>query len=91
MSAWTYRHSDGKAAAKIVPLRSRIPRWKGPGADSGEKHEPAGDINTVVVDSLKALDPEWPIREAEVERPRSLTSRYKYIALLAERTSHSLS
>jgi hypothetical protein len=24
------------------------------------------DINTVVVDSLKELDPEWPIREAEV-------------------------
>jgi hypothetical protein len=24
------------------------------------------DINTVVVDSLKALDPEWPIREADM-------------------------
>jgi hypothetical protein len=24
------------------------------------------DIDTVVVDSLKALDPEWPIREADV-------------------------
>jgi hypothetical protein len=22
------------------------------------------DIDTIVVDSLKALDPEWPIREA---------------------------
>jgi hypothetical protein len=42
--------------------RLRIP-WKGPGADSEEKHEPAGDIDTVVVDSLKALDPERPIRE----------------------------
>jgi hypothetical protein len=28
------------------------------------------DIDTVVVDSLKALDPEWPIREADVD-PRS--------------------
>jgi hypothetical protein len=28
------------------------------------------DIDTVVVDSLKALDPEWPIREADVH-PRS--------------------
>ena len=28
------------------------------------------DIDTVVVDSLKALDPEWPIREADVN-PRS--------------------
>ena len=34
-----------------------------PGADSEEKHEPVSDIDTVVVDSLKALDPEWPIRE----------------------------
>jgi hypothetical protein len=35
-------------------------------ADSEEKHEPAGDIDTVVVDSLKALDPERPIREADI-------------------------
>jgi hypothetical protein len=66
MSAWTYRSSDGKAARKIVPPRLRIPYWKGLGADSEEKHEPVSDIDTVVVDSLKALDPEWPIREADV-------------------------
>jgi len=36
---------------------------RAPGADSEEKHEPVSDIDTVVVDSLKALDPEWPIRE----------------------------
>jgi hypothetical protein len=35
-------------------------------ADSEEKHEPVSDIDTVVVDSLKALDPEWPIREADI-------------------------
>ena len=40
-------------------------RWKGLGADSEEKHEPASDIDTaVVVDSLKVLDPNRPIREA---------------------------
>jgi hypothetical protein len=38
--------------------------YKGLGADSEEKHEPASDIDTVVVDSLKALDPKRPIREA---------------------------
>src|SRR5262245_56322540 len=38
---------------------------RAPGADSEEKHEPASDIDTVAVDSLKALDPEWPIREAD--------------------------
>src|SRR5271169_6684773 len=66
MSAWTYCHSDGKAAPKIVPPRLRIPYWKGPGADSEEKHEPASDFDTAVVDSLKALDPERPIREADI-------------------------
>jgi hypothetical protein len=66
MSAWSCRSIDGKAAHKIVPPRPRIPCWKGPGADSEEKHEPASDIDTAVVDSLKALDPEWPIREADM-------------------------
>jgi hypothetical protein len=37
-------------------------------ADSGEKHEPVGDIDTAEVDSLKALDPNRPIREADVPR-----------------------
>jgi hypothetical protein len=66
MSAWTYCLQDGKAAPKIVPPRSRIPCWKGLGADSEEKHEPASDIDTVVMDSLKALDPNRPIREADM-------------------------
>jgi hypothetical protein len=70
MSAWTYRQSDGKAASKIVPPHLRIPCWKGLGADSEEKREPASDIDTVVVDSLKALDPKWPIREADIVTPR---------------------
>jgi hypothetical protein len=34
------------------------------GADSVEKHEPASDIDTAMVDSLKVLDLEPPIREA---------------------------
>jgi len=41
--------------------------YKGLGAESGEKREPASDIDTAVVDSLKALDPEWPIREADMD------------------------
>ena len=41
---------------------------EGPGADSEEKHEPVSDIDTaVVVVGLKALDPEWPIREAIIK------------------------
>jgi hypothetical protein len=42
-----------------VDLRS----MKGLGADSEEKHEPASGVDTELVDSLKALDPERPIRE----------------------------
>ena len=45
--------------------------YKGLGADSEEKHEPARDIDTAAVDSLKALDPNRPIREAtEVHRSK---------------------
>jgi hypothetical protein len=66
MSAWTYRPRIGKAARKIVPPRLRIPCWKGLGAESVEKREPASDIDIAVVDSLKALDPERPIREADI-------------------------
>ena len=36
------------------------------GADSEEKHEPVSDIDTVAADSLKALDPKRPIREADI-------------------------
>ena len=41
--------------------------------DSGnpEKHEPACDIDTVAVDSLKVLDPKRPIREADMAGARS--------------------
>src|ERR1022692_4299398 len=70
MSSWTCRHSDGKAAPKIVPPRLRIPYWKGLGADSEEKHEPVSDINTAVVDSLKVLDLNRPIREATLAVPK---------------------
>ena len=41
-----------------------IPGMLGKFANSEEKHEPVSDIDTIVVDGLKALDPEWPIREA---------------------------
>jgi hypothetical protein len=37
---------NGKADRKIVPPRSQTPCWKGPGADSEEKHEPVSDIDT---------------------------------------------
>ena len=74
--------TDGKAARKIVPPRLRIPYWKGLGADSEEKHEPVSDIDTVVVDSLKALDPKRPIREADI------TLRTRYVRFVPARSGH---
>ena len=52
-------------------LTKKIP-YKGLGADSEEKHEPVGDIDTAAVDSLKTLDPKRPIREAIVALARRL-------------------
>ena len=66
---------DGKAAQKIVPPRLRIPWWKGLGADSEEKRDPASDINTRVVESLKVLDPNRPIREADIYPGRAAPAR----------------
>ena len=46
-----------------------------PGADSEEKREPVGDIDIAVVDSLKALDPKRPIREADIDGVRRACDR----------------
>ncbi len=53
---------------------------EGPGADSEEKHEPVSDIDTaVVVVGLKALDPEWPIREA-IDPKAEVEERHRWPA-----------
>jgi hypothetical protein len=48
-------------------LTTKAP-YKGLGADSEEKREPVSDIDTEAADSLKALDPKRPIREADIGR-----------------------
>ena len=63
MSTWTYRSSDGRPPERLFRLVLETHDGRAPGADSEEKHEPVSDIDTVVMDSLKALDPEWPIRD----------------------------
>jgi hypothetical protein len=55
---------EGKRCAALANSLTKKAPYKGLGAESEEKHEPVSDIDTVVVNSLKALDPEWPIREA---------------------------
>ena len=75
MSAWTCRSTDGKAADKIVPPRLRIPYWKGLSAESEEKREPANDIDTGVVDSLKVLDPDGRLEKQTWRHVAFRTSR----------------
>ena len=61
-----------KDAPRSLNFLTKKAPYKGPGADSEEKHEPAGNIDTAVVDSLKALDPKWPIREADIRLRRNI-------------------
>src|SRR6516165_7971290 len=65
---WTYRSRRPASALWMRWARwfgkwrwraSPRPCWRS--ADSEEKREPASDINTPVVDGLKALDPKRPI------------------------------
>ena len=53
---------------KDCSASSSNPMMERPGADSEEKHEPASDIDIALMDSLKVLDPEGPIREADIGR-----------------------
>ena len=55
-----------KDAPPCLSFLTKKAPYKGFGADSGEKHEPASDIDTSAVDSPKALDPNRPIREADI-------------------------
>jgi hypothetical protein len=52
------------ARSPIRLFRLVLESWKGPGADSEEKREPARDIDTAAVDSLKVLDPKRQIDAA---------------------------
>ena len=53
-----------------------------------EKREPVSDIDTaVVVDGLKALDPEWPIREAIEAKADMTRTSLKVQSLDQEQTS----
>ena len=66
MSAWTYRPLTARPSQRLFRLVFESHDGRAPGADSEEKHEPVSDIDTVVVDSLKVLDPDRPIREADI-------------------------
>jgi hypothetical protein len=57
--------------------------YKGLGADSEEKHEPVSDIDTSAADSLKALDLEWPIREARARFSTSVRDLFAIFGMVA--------
>ena len=71
MSAWTCLR---QGRLKDRSTSSSNPMMEGPCADSGEKHEPASDVDAVMVDSLKALDPDVWTRRALQEKAVKLGS-----------------
>jgi hypothetical protein len=87
---------DSKDATWIVPLRSSDPMVEGQGlsADSEEKRGPASDIDTELVNSLKALDPERPIRAGLLSKDMQiihvLTSTADEIRLMHRRAFRRL-
>ena len=56
-----------RCAVLANSLTKKAP-YKGLGADSEEKREPVSDIDIAAVDSLKVLDLNRPIREADIKR-----------------------
>ena len=66
MSAWTCVTLTARPSQRLFRLVFESHDARGLGADSVEKHEPVSDIDTVLVGSLKALDPKRPSREADV-------------------------
>ena len=63
---------EGKRCAALANSLTKKAPYKGLGAESEEKHEPVSDIDTGVVDSLKALDPDGRL---EKRTSTGLTSR----------------
>jgi hypothetical protein len=66
----TKKPTKEKDAPPCINFLTTKAPYRGLGADSEEKHEPARDIDTAAVDSLKALDLERPIREGASTKSR---------------------
>src|SRR5260221_12623411 len=64
---------DGKNAS---PCLTQKAPYKGLGAESEEKREPVSDIDTAVVDSLKALDPDGRLEK------RTNSGECRYVRLV---------
>ena len=66
MSAWTCRHVTARPTQRLFRLVLESHTGRAFCVESEEKHEPVSDIDTVLVDGLKALDLNRPIREADM-------------------------
>ncbi len=66
MPAWSCRKLTTRPRLTLFHLVLESHHGKGLCDDSGEKHEPASDIDAAVADSLKALDLNRSIREADI-------------------------
>ena len=90
-----HRHHVADALARVEQeVQSETQLLVPRGADSEEKHEPVSDTDTALVDSLKVLDPERPIREAtELLRRREMTrgARTGRIVIPSKRLSNVMS
>ena len=49
------------------------------------------DIDTIVVDGLKALDPEWPIREADIRKPLRCLTKVRSLSVSSPQLAISFS
>ena len=74
MSAWTCCLQDARPPKRLFRPVLETHNGRALAPISEEKHEPASDIDIVAMDSLKALDPKRPIREADINS-RSSTPR----------------
>src|SRR6266511_1201759 len=61
---------EGKRCAALANSLTKKAPYKGLGAESEEKREPASDIDTGVVDGLKALDPDGRLEKRPYSRLR---------------------
>ena len=61
---------------------------EGPGADSEEKHEPVSDIDTVAVDSLKAIS--CHVQKIIIRTIDEIVPLITEVRAAAQRTAHAL-
>src|SRR6266536_6361768 len=64
---------EGKRCAALANSLTKKAPYKGLGAESEEKREPASDIDTGVVDGLKVLDPDGRLEKRKSIRDLAMS------------------